>query len=133
MPFKDFQPIWSRPLRVLVCGQRTYTRYEAVLAVVKTFQPGSVIIHGAARGADMLADRAAHECGLEVLPFLADWKQLGRSAGVLRNRRMLLDGKPELIVAFYRKGGRLVSRGTNHMVALAEQQGLPVLILEDKE
>jgi hypothetical protein len=80
----------------------------------------TLIIHGAAKGADTLAGRWAKEFNIPVLVFPADWKKYGRRAGPIRNAQMLSEGKPNLVVAF--PGGR----GTANMVGLSQKAGVPV-------
>jgi hypothetical protein len=60
---------------------------------------------------------------IELVEFPADWAKDGRHAALIRNDRMLSDGKPDLVVAF--PGGR----GTWHTCAQAEKLGIPVKIL----
>jgi hypothetical protein len=50
----------------------------------------------AARGADTLAEEWAKVRGI---PCTADWDDLGRKAGPIRNAQMLRKGRPELVVA----------------------------------
>lgn len=52
---------------------------------------------------------------------MADWEDLGRKAGPIRNQRMLDDGRPELVVAF--PGGP----GTAHMCRIAREAGVEVI------
>lgn len=115
--------------RLLVCGGRDYSDREGLHqtldAVRKHVQaqrrPVSVLIHGAASGADDLADEWARERGIRREGYIADWGLRGRAAGPERNARMLREGRPDLCVAF--PGGR----GTADMVARCEQAGVPVL------
>lgn len=53
-------------MRVIICGSRTWTDVDAIRALLKTLPPDSVIVHGAAPGADTIAGREAHALGLEV-------------------------------------------------------------------
>ncbi len=80
-----------------------------------------VIIEGGATGADSAAVDFAtvNFCKLEEYP--ADWKRHGRSAGYIRNKQMLVEGKPDLVVAF--PGGK----GTAMMVELANGAGIKVI------
>ena len=86
--------------------------------------PSTVIIHGAAKGADSLASEwaALNEVKEEVFP--ADWKTHGRAAGPIRNQQMLDEGKPDLVIAF--PGGR----GTADMVKRARKAGIEVMEVE---
>lgn len=81
----------------------------------------TVVIHGAARGADTEAAWLARGRGLAVEAFPADWRKHGRAAGPLRNQRMLDEGKPDLVIAF--SGGK----GTADMVRRAEAAGVKVV------
>lgn len=65
----------------------------------------SLIIHGAATGADAHAAKWAKDAGIPDRPFKANWYpngfgKLDKSAGPIRNQQMLDDGKPDLVVAF---------------------------------
>lgn len=110
-------------MRLLVCGGRDYCNKAAVFAALDRAhakRPVSVLIHGGARGADSLAEDWAICHHVEVAAFPADWQRNGKSAGPIRNMRMLAEGKPDGVVAF--PGGC----GTEHMVTLARDAGLPV-------
>lgn len=106
-------------MRVLVCGGRTWAwaRYDAPLAeqqralrqrdityrVLDSIELSvgvDVIIHGDARGADKTSRKWAGERCVPQIPFPANWHELGRKAGPLRNSQMLLEGRPDLVVAF---------------------------------
>lgn len=106
-------------MKVLVCGGRDYINYDKVKAVLDDLEP-DVVIHGGARGADGLAGRWAAETGTECVVFKADWGTHGKKAGVLRNRQMLDEGKPDLVIAF--PGGA----GTADMVRRAVEAGVEV-------
>src|SRR5687767_13652202 len=109
-------------MRILVCGGRNYNNYLEVENTLDHYtNGGDVIIHGAARGADSLADRYAVQEGLEREIYKPDWDRLGKAAGAIRNRQMLTEGKPDLVIAF--PGGV----GTAHMVTIAKQAGIEVI------
>lgn len=107
-------------MRVLVCGGRDYADQAKVSATLDELQP-TFLIHGAARGADQLADNWAVYNVVPFQRFPANWQKHGRAAGPIRNAQMLTEGKPELVVAF--PGGT----GTAHMVMLARKAGVDVL------
>lgn len=109
---------------VLVCGGRNYWDQQAVFGVLSGLhhdQPISLLIHGGAKGADSLAGVWAYRNGVPCREFAADWEKYGKSAGPIRNRQMLDEGKPELVVAF--PGGA----GTRHMIEAAARRGLPIV------
>jgi hypothetical protein len=113
-------------IRVLVCGGRDYADHHAVKRAldVLLLVDDVVIIHGAARGADTLAADWGRLRAAEVLSFPAAWRRhdgsIDRGAGHKRNAQMLVEGRPDLIVAF--PGGR----GTADMVARGRAAGVPV-------
>jgi hypothetical protein len=121
---------------VLVCGSRDWTDRLAIWdELFKRRVTTEIVIHGAARGADTLAGRVAHELGLPVHEYPADWdrykpdpeydpetgQRRGNPAGHIRNAQMLRDGQPDLVLAFGE------GRGTDGMVKLAEKAGVPVI------
>lgn len=111
--------------RVLVCGGRDYLDKEEAFRVLDALdmQRGiSCIIHGAARGADTLADNWAFKRSVETEAYPADWTKHGKSAGPIRNQEMLAASAPDVVLAF--PGGR----GTSHMVSIAKAKGVEVLL-----
>lgn len=110
-------------MNVLVCGGRGFVN-EALLYTrlddLHRACPITVIIHGDAFGADRLAQCWAEKRGIEVAAFPADWDRYGRAAGPIRNRQMLEQGKPALVVAF--PGGK----GTWDMIDQADRAGIEV-------
>lgn len=129
-------------LTVLVCGGRDYgdikqsdpVRLEQYFQVMKTLddlaakwprdQDGSLtirVLSGAARGVDSVAIDWAKVNMVECLQFPADWESHGKSAGPIRNKQMLDEGKPDLVVAF--PGGR----GTANMAKQARMRKIDML------
>lgn len=124
-------------MRVLICGGRDFTGWKQFRNRLEeiayerfprspedelgNFLYEVVIIHGGAKGADSLADRWAvwNLCPVEAFP--ADWEGYGRPAGVIRNQRMLDEGRPDLVIAF--PGGR----GTADMVWRARKASIKVI------
>lgn len=109
--------------RVLVCGGRVYKNKMRVFVELNNLRP-SVLIHGGASGADSLAGEWAEGQGVEVLVFNADWNKHGKAAGPIRNRQMLDDGKPDLVLAF--PGGK----GTANMIRQASDRNLIVIAIQ---
>jgi hypothetical protein len=127
-------------MRVLVCGGRDFddaARVRQVLDHYHAQRPFSVVIHGAARGADSLAGQWARAWRIPELPFPADWLDLKTEpvvtrrrqdgtpynalAGLSRNTRMLREGKPTLVIAFPGDDG------TADMVRKSHMAKVPVL------
>lgn len=115
-------------MRILVCGGRDFGDGDRVVAELHDLQvwgdltgnPVEVVIHGKARGADTLADKAAGLLNIPTEVYPAEWDKYGKRAGYIRNQQMLDEGKPDLVVAF--PGGR----GTAMMVDIARKAGVKV-------
>jgi hypothetical protein len=111
-------------MRVIVCGGRNFADYallEKTLDALHATHTFTVLMHGAARGADTFADNWAYYRHVRVEKYPAKWKELGdRKAGPIRNREMLSKG-PDLVIAF--PGGS----GTAHMVRIAREAGVKVI------
>jgi hypothetical protein len=106
---------------ILVCGSRTWGDIHAIRMRLASLPPDSEIIHGAAPGADTIAGFLAEDFGFTVRSFPAQWDELGRRAGIVRNIAML-DECPGLVIAFQRGE----SRGTQHTITEARRRGIPV-------
>ena len=85
-----------------------------------------IIIEGGARGADAAAWDFAVINFTRHMQFKANWKRFGKAAGHFRNTQMLVDGKPDLVIAF--PGGE----GTANMVSQAKADGVPVIECDGK-
>lgn len=108
--------------RVLVCGGRDYDNLGLVLSVLsERVTPDTVIIEGGASGADFLAKCVGKYLGATVETYPANWSKYGKAAGMIRNKQMLDEGRPDLVVAF--PGGF----GTKGMIRLAREAGVDVL------
>lgn len=127
-------------MRIMVTGGRTYgvldpkkplehprkraerRRFRSVMNDVLTDRDVDEIIHGGAKGADMMAKEIAVECGIKQTPFIADWIAYGLRAGPIRNQAMV-DSKPDFVVAF--PGGT----GTADAVSKARAAGIEVVVI----
>lgn len=114
-------------MKVLVCGGRDYTNTQKLYSILDEIHretPVDLIIEGDARGADRMAGYWAKKNKVDLKLFPADWEKHGKGAGHIRNRQMLEEGQPDLIVAF--PGGQ----GTANMKSLAKYLGYTVLVIE---
>lgn len=106
-------------MKILVCGGRFY-RDNAVLCATldnaHATRPVTAIMHGCSEGADVRAGLWALGKGIPVEEYPALWHKYGNRAGPMRNRQMLDEGKPDLVIAF--PGGR----GTADMVRQARRR-----------
>lgn len=111
-------------MRVLVCGGRNYSDHAKVFAVLDRLHAEAGIdylIEGGAKGADALAFEWGRTHHVPGESFSADWENHGSFAGPLRNKRMIEEGKPDLVIAF--PG----SKGTANMVKQARKAGIEVI------
>lgn len=113
-------------MRVLVCGGRDFIDGAAVKSALDALPEGPLtIIEGGASGADNFARLWAEFRGVPCETYRADWSAHGRAAGPIRNKQMLDEGKPDLVIAF--PGGR----GTANMIKQARVAGVRVELRED--
>ena len=116
---------------VLVCGGRDFNDYprarEPIRILAVLHGQDLRVMHGGARGADMLAEEIAIEFGIKTKAFPADWNTHGKAAGPIRNVQMAdyLDmcrskGHTVEVMAF--PGGK----GTAHMVSTATERNIVV-------
>ena len=101
-------------MRILVCGGRDYSDAKGVKTILDEYKI-DLIIQGGATGADRLAYDYAVENNIEVETYMADWKKHKKAAGPIRNKQMLVEGKPDLVIAF--PGGK----GTQNMLEQAKR------------
>lgn len=124
-------------MKLLVCGGRTYTNGALIrlyLTAIHQRRPITRLIHGAQRGADTIAG----EWGTAVLgadnvkAYPAHWKHdascpkrcrrpTGVAAGPVRNKTMLKEEQPDMVLAF--PGGI----GTASLIGLAHAAKIEVV------
>ena len=115
-------------MRVLVCGSRDWVDYQMIKRELVTRSYIEVVIEGEAKGADYMGRIAAEALGIPVEPYPADWDKHSIGAGIVRNRQMLEEGKPDMVLAFH---DHLFdgSVGTKHMVQIAKEAGVQVIVI----
>ena len=114
-------------MRLIVCGDRNWTDEKIIENELRRyFGADAIIITGGCRGADDIAYNLAKLRGVETKVYHAKWSKFGKFAGPERNTRMLVEGKPDLVIAFHTNITQ--SRGTLNMVGQANEAGVPVYI-----
>ena len=123
-------------MRLLVTGSRYLNDYNYFSKEMDKFCSShsipTTVIHGAARGADTLASRWVREMNsirnhdpiITEIEEPAKWKLHGKAAGPIRNQLMLVEHKPDMVLAF--PGGK----GTANMIKIARWNGVPIVDLE---
>jgi hypothetical protein len=132
-------------MRVIIAGSREFNDYDLLSKECnKIFcelaQQGCIpvsvnesrkfleIISGTAKGADQLGERFAREYEIPLKKMSANWDLYGKSAGYKRNEQMALYAKEDngVLIAFWDG----VSKGTKHMIDLANKHGLRVYVVK---
>lgn len=114
----------GRP-RILVTGSRAWNSVQIIretLARLREAYPDAVLVHGAARGADQIAEHVWDAWGLPVEGWPAQWDRYGNRAGYVRNATMVRLGA-DVCVAFIRNG----SAGATMCADLAGKAGIPTI------
>lgn len=111
-------------MRVLVTGSRQWNDARAIMDRLADYPPGTVLVHGDARGADRMAQRIGQDLGLVDEPHPADWTQYGKAAGRIRNAEMVRAGA-DICIAFPLPD----SVGTWDCVRRAKTAGIPVEVV----
>jgi hypothetical protein len=110
-------------MRVIIAGSRHITDYSVVEAAVA--QAGfeiTEVVHGCAAGVDALGKRYADEHSIPVKDFPADWDNLGKRAGPVRNWQMAQYADALILV------WDLVSPGSKDMLGHAERRKLKIYV-----
>lgn len=118
-------------MRLIIAGSRSLTSYALLCECMQQTQFGvelhtdaCTIISGCARGIDRLAIRWAHEHGLFIERYEAEWKKYGKSAGFMRNASML--DRADGLLAIWEG----YSFGTKQMVHICLHKGIPTEIFD---
>lgn len=120
--------------RVLVTGSRNYDDKNTLFdALADQYEPGMIVVHGGARGADTIACewvKKMQSLGYQVTTEVhqADWYEYGKAAGPIRNE-VMVDAGADVCLAF--PLGE--SRGTRHCMSAAEKAGIPVINLGERD
>lgn len=131
-------------LRILVTGSREWIDRAEIrdaldrsiaMFLAKAKDGNITVVHGAARGADTIADQHAESRGWvrEPHPVLpADWDRYGKSAGHRRNAAMVAAGA-DVCLAFPLNWAYGQSRGTRDCVDLARAAGITTVVYDGNE
>ena len=115
------------PVRVIVCGSRTWKNQDAILTRLEELPPATTIVHGGAAGADRMAGETADHLGYQTEVHRPDYTtHPDKYAPLERNIRMAEKGA-DLCIAFQRGN----SKGTMHMIECARSNGIPVEIIRE--
>jgi hypothetical protein len=118
---------------ICITGSRVWTDEVSIRLRFMLLAPGTLVVHGGARGADSIADKVAKELGLKTKVYTPDWNKYGRSAGLVRNEEMLRETKPYLLIAFAAGDSTApISPGTGHAIRVARKIGIRVEVIRER-
>lgn len=107
---------------VLVCGGRDFSDetllFSTMDRVAAKYSEGLMILHGAARGADLLVEKWCKSREVMYVGVPARWDKYGKAAGPHRNKMMRDLWEPKACIAF--KG----RDGTKGMIKLMREVGV---------
>lgn len=123
-----------KTFRVIIAGSRYFCNYKKLVAKCdailanKINDPNCevVVVSGCAQGADKLGERYAWSRQLKVEKYPADWENLGKAAGPIRNEKMAQNA--DALIAFPLYG--VHNRGTQDMIHRARQHNLLVRVID---
>lgn len=128
-------------MRILITGSRDWTDRPCITQAIANAMndhhasiEDTVIVHGAAAGADRLAEEVAQFMGIKTDPHPVtpeDWDRIGKRAGILRNIQMVKSGA-DICLAFInpcRKDDCIIrgihgSHGATHCSETARRAGI---------
>lgn len=110
-----------RVLRILITGSRDWSDYELIETVLSTWKDWPVIfVSGACpTGADRMGEEIAKKLGWDIELHPANWAELGKRAGFVRNSDMVARGA-DFCVAFIKDG----SKGASMTARIAQEAGI---------
>jgi hypothetical protein len=112
-------------MKLAIIGSRNFTNYKLLQEILEQYKPKiTLVVSGAAKGADSLGEKWALENNIQTLIFPADWNQYGKRAGFIRNEDIIKNC--DCCIAFW--DGE--SKGTKHSLSLCEKYIKPVKIVQ---
>jgi len=121
----------AEPYRLLVTGSRNW-QDEAIIRDALLAQwvawgkpRDAVLVVGGANGADEIAASLWERGGFTVETYPADWDNLGKRAGMVRNAEMISSGVDAALA--FQTGD---TPGTRHCATAAQKAGVPTTIFQ---
>jgi len=112
-------------MKLAIIGSRTFNDYDVLCDNLESMiNTTTLVVSGAAKGADSMGERWAKDNGIKTLIFPAEWDKYGKRAGYIRNEDIIKNC--EFCVAFWDG----VSKGTMHSVSLCKKYNKPYKIIK---
>ena len=114
-------------MKVIIAGSRDITSYESIKQAIFNASMCGIpeiteVVSGTARGVDMLGERYANDNNITIVKYPAQWGIYGKKAGYIRNEEMA--HYADALISVWDG----VSRGSKHMINIAEEKGLIVYV-----
>ncbi|WP_395809291.1 DUF2493 domain-containing protein [Daejeonella sp.] len=111
-------------MKLAVIGSRTLTNRELVHKKLEELKDEiELMVSGGAKGADLLAQKWAEENNVATKIFKPEWEKYGKSAGILRNRKII--ESCDYCIAFWDG----ISKGTKSSIDFCVKMNKPYLIV----
>lgn len=116
--------------KVIIAGSRSvkendYDLWVKVTDIIKSLERNDTeIVSGTCKGGDKFGEWFAKSWELPVTKFPANWTEYGKGAGYIRKKQMA-EYATHLIAIWDGK-----SKGTKHMIDLANSRGLAVRVIK---
>lgn len=113
-------------MKVIIAGGRDFKDYDLLCRSADYYlsrQSEVEVVSGTAQGADKLGEKYANDRDFSIKRFPADWGTHGKAGGYIRNEDMAIYA--DALIAFWNER----SRGTKHMIDIAELHGLKIRIV----
>lgn len=112
-------------MKLAIIGSRTFDNYSLLQETLEFYKPKiTLVVSGAAKGADSLGERWAIQNNIKTLIFPADWEKYGKRAGFIRNEDIIKNC--DCVIAFWDG----ISKGTAHGLSLCEKYNMPYKIIK---
>jgi hypothetical protein len=119
--------------RIIITGSREFANEQAMREVFNAYRERfmgckTTLVHGDARGADKLSALVASSIvpDLTIETHPAEWERLGKSAGFVRNQKMV-DLGADVAIAF--KWLTAQNRGTEHCMSRIRLANIPLIVV----
>lgn len=114
-------------MKIAIVGSRDYKNVDRIIELIYalTSSKHHTLISGGAPGPDTIAQKEAEKQGWYIKIFKADWNNLGKGAGFIRNTAIAREA--DRVYAFW--NGK--SKGTLDTITKAVKMGKDVEILAD--
>lgn len=110
-------------MKTIIAGSRTITSYQIVdHAITASGLDITEVVSGKAKGVDFSGEKWAVIHDIPIKSFPADWQNLGKRAGIIRNQQMV--HYADALIAIW--DGK--SRGTQHIIKYAMYSGLKLFV-----